>query len=170
MMMEACERSRNECQDDRRKPSTEEEDLILVQQPDKEDDSHNDKSSTFLWTTLRFMTAAALCWSAVQMIQTNRSSSTAFTPRRRLTEDTVPDYMEPVLADLRAREKLFEDTPPEEIKYWFEYTGPLQVRGWNMWLCFFTREWVGGYQTKYMHSSSQDQSHPLLEDTQNRYF
>lgn len=28
--------------------------------------------------------------------------------------------------DLAARKKLFDETPPEEVKYWFEYTGPLQ--------------------------------------------
>ena len=51
--------------------------------------------------------------------------------RRRLsvmTEDAdVPLYMNDLMANLRERQKLFEDTPPEEVKYWFEYTGPLQV-------------------------------------------
>jgi len=48
---------------------------------------------------------------------------------RRLTAvmgETVPSYMNDLNEDLKARKKLFEDTPPEEIKYWFEYTGPLQ--------------------------------------------
>lgn len=52
--------------------------------------------------------------------------------RRRLAAtmgDAVPPYVEPLLSDLRARKKLFEDAPPEEIKYWFEYSGPLQVSG-----------------------------------------
>jgi hypothetical protein len=35
--------------------------------------------------------------------------------------------MEYLMKDLDARKKLFEETPPEEVKYWFEYTGPLQV-------------------------------------------
>ena len=51
-------------------------------------------------------------------------------PRRRLTAvmgDTIPSYMETLMKDLRERKKLFQDTPPEEVKYWFEYTGPLQV-------------------------------------------
>jgi hypothetical protein len=30
------------------------------------------------------------------------------------------------LDELKTRVKLFADTPPEEVKYWFEYTGPLQ--------------------------------------------
>jgi hypothetical protein len=48
---------------------------------------------------------------------------------RRLSAmgDTIPSYVEPLMADLKGRKKLFEETPPEEIKYWFEYTGPLQV-------------------------------------------
>ena len=41
--------------------------------------------------------------------------------------DAVPGYMEPLMNDLRDRKKLFDETPPEEVKYWFEYTGPLQV-------------------------------------------
>ena len=62
--------------------------------------------------------------------------------RRRLTQesqqrnavkvmlgDTIPSYMKPLLnKDLKERKKLFDDTPPEEVKYWFEYTGRLQVR------------------------------------------
>jgi len=30
------------------------------------------------------------------------------------------------MKDLAEREKLWAETPPEEVKYWFEYTGPLQ--------------------------------------------
>ena len=50
---------------------------------------------------------------------------------RRLTAvmgDVVPSYMNDLNRDLEARKKLFDETPPEEVKYWFEYTGPLQVR------------------------------------------
>ncbi len=36
--------------------------------------------------------------------------------------------MKGLMEDLKARKKLMEETPPEEVKYWFEYTGPLQVR------------------------------------------
>jgi hypothetical protein len=39
-----------------------------------------------------------------------------------------PSYMKGLMEDLKARKKLMEETPPEEVKYWFEYTGPLQVR------------------------------------------
>ena len=51
-------------------------------------------------------------------------------PRRRLTAimgDVVPSYMDALTKDLKERKKLFDDTPPEEVKYWFEYSGPLQV-------------------------------------------
>lgn len=53
---------------------------------------------------------------------------------RRLTMigDTVPQYMEPLMKDLHERQKLFDETPPEEVKYWFEYTGPLQVSVQNI--------------------------------------
>jgi len=51
---------------------------------------------------------------------------------RRLSEvdesNETPSYMEPLMKDLKERKKLFDETPPEEVKYWFEYTGPLQVR------------------------------------------
>eukprot|EP00536_Pseudo-nitzschia_multiseries_P016948 jgi/Psemu1/247859/estExt_Genewise1.C_13040009 len=40
--------------------------------------------------------------------------------------DVVPSYMDALTKDLKERKKLFDDTPPEEVKYWFEYTGPLQ--------------------------------------------
>jgi hypothetical protein len=39
-----------------------------------------------------------------------------------------PSYMQPLFEDLQERQKLFTDATPEEIKYWFEYTGPMQVR------------------------------------------
>lgn len=43
-------------------------------------------------------------------------------------KDEHPSYMRKLFDDLTSRKKLFEETPPEEIKYWFEYAGPLQVR------------------------------------------
>ena len=50
--------------------------------------------------------------------------------RRRLTAvigEIIPSYMKELNVDLAERKKLFDDTPPEEVKYWFEYRGPLQV-------------------------------------------
>lgn len=54
--------------------------------------------------------------------------------RLSMLEVSPPRYMEPLMTDLRERNKLFDETPPEEVKYWFEYTGPLQVRKrvWNV--------------------------------------
>jgi len=48
--------------------------------------------------------------------------------RRRLAESgkSPPSYMKDLMEDLKARKKLMEETPPEEVKYWFEYTGPIQ--------------------------------------------
>lgn len=48
--------------------------------------------------------------------------------RRLSSKEDPPSYMEDLFEDLKARKKLMEETPPEEVKYWFEYTGPLQVR------------------------------------------
>jgi hypothetical protein len=41
--------------------------------------------------------------------------------------ENPPSYMKELMEDLKGRKKLMEETPPEEVKYWFEYTGPLQV-------------------------------------------
>jgi hypothetical protein len=66
----------------------------------------------------------------------NNNSSAAVHPevgRRRLEATNNPinaeptPYMEDLFADLQARKKLFDDTPAQEIKYWFEYSGALQV-------------------------------------------
>ena len=56
--------------------------------------------------------------------------------RRRLQsagDGSSPSYMAPLFDELKERRKLMEETPPEEIKYWFEYTGPLQVRESMTW-------------------------------------
>ena len=68
--------------------------------------------------------------------------------RRRLTGVTgekTPSYMNDLNEDLKARKKLFEDTPEEEIKYWFEYSGPLQVS---------TMEKVTAKELLFLESSS----------------
>jgi hypothetical protein len=100
-------------------------------------------STMVWWTGLKFLAAAAFCVSANQL-HTAASSAAGneengmmpttghHTASRRLQEqlgtNPVPSYMTKLMDDLKARKKLFEDTPPEEIKYWFEYSGPLQVR------------------------------------------
>ena len=57
-------------------------------------------------------------------------SPSAHNGGRRLSEiskKNPPSYMKELMKDLEARTKLMTETPPEEVKYWFEYTGPLQV-------------------------------------------
>jgi hypothetical protein len=48
--------------------------------------------------------------------------------------------MEPLMKDLKERKKLMEETPPEEVKYWFEYTGSLQV-------CLYSRPNIFNHET-----------------------
>jgi len=45
---------------------------------------------------------------------------------RRLSTAVGNDHIESLHSDLAARQKLFDDAAPGEIKYWFEYSGPLQ--------------------------------------------
>jgi hypothetical protein len=44
-----------------------------------------------------------------------------------VSKENPPSYMKDLLEDLKSRTKLMDETPPAEVKYWFEYTGPLQV-------------------------------------------
>ena len=76
------------------------------------------------WSILKTLAACALLYSAAVTWNTQGDH------RRRLSMvgDGTPSYMEALFQDLRERKKLFDETPPEEVKYWFEYTGPLQVR------------------------------------------
>lgn len=114
---------------------------------------NNDRSasSSTLWTGLKLATAALLLWSAaVHRLDKKTAAATetmmtdawdephgsSITSRRLQAVEggldggvtTVPSYMDGLMQDLAARKKLFDDTPPEEVKYWFEYAGPLQVR------------------------------------------
>jgi hypothetical protein len=87
--------------------------------------SSSNNSSNALWTPLKLIASAILLYTAFS----GTAADDGAIGGRRLTAlgDTVPSYMDALMADLRARKKLFEETPPEEVKYWFEYTGPLQV-------------------------------------------
>jgi hypothetical protein len=82
-----------------------------------------------LWFSVKTLAAIALLYHAFGGDGTIMSADNASTMSRRLTAvgDSIPFYMTALMDDLKARKKLFEDTPPEEVKYWFEYTGPLQV-------------------------------------------
>jgi hypothetical protein len=102
--------------------------------------------STAPWrVALKFLAAAGFAAGAVSRYQ--KMNAASISPNadpsiiisdesaqrhRRLSEvsligDAVPSYMDKTVEDLKSREKLFSETPEKEIKYWFEYTGPLQV-------------------------------------------
>lgn len=91
-------------------------------------------------SAIKLVISSALLWSALSTYQASLGMSesdihsklpTEFGGGRRrlasIAKNHVPGYMKPIMEELRERKKLFEDTPPEEVKYWFEYAGPLQV-------------------------------------------
>mmetsp|Transcript_81442 Transcript_81442/g.122362 ORF Transcript_81442/g.122362 Transcript_81442/m.122362 type:complete len:742 (-) Transcript_81442:95-2320(-) len=83
-------------------------------------------STSRMATVAKSLVACAFLYSAATTF--SNGNTTVEEPRRQLSMvgDSTPTYMEPLLKDLRERKKLFDETPPEEVKYWFEYTGPLQ--------------------------------------------
>jgi hypothetical protein len=87
--------------------------------------------SSPLMSALKLVAASAFLWSAFSTFASSNVSPVAAESHRRLSQvpigDTIPSYMEPLIKDLKERKKLMEETPPEEVKYWFEYTGSLQV-------------------------------------------
>lgn len=91
-------------------------------------------------TALKLVAAGAFLFSAVTTYNTHSNGAVAAEPHRRLTQvvvgDAIPTYMDPLMKDLKERKKLMEETPPEEVKYWFEYTGALQVCS-SSWLYIF---------------------------------
>ena len=90
-------------------------------------------------SALKCIAASALLYSAVVTWSGHGSNVYDATAgaRRQLSMvgDSIPSYMDGLMKELRERQKLFEETPPEEVKYWFEYTGPLQV-------CSIALTWV----------------------------
>jgi len=100
------------------------------QQHISEDDATSQRSSALV-TGLKLVAAAGFLLSALNGLSSQGGASAAVeaegAPHRRLLEvDETPSYMGSLLKDLKERKKLFEETPPEEVKYWFEYTGALQ--------------------------------------------
>lgn len=89
------------------------------------------RRSSPIWTALKLMAAGAFLFSAITTYSRSNNAAPKLEPHRRLTQvvvgDAIPTYMDPLMKDLKARKKLMEETPPEEVKYWFEYTGALQV-------------------------------------------
>jgi hypothetical protein len=96
----------------------------------KEEQETPQRSSPVM-SALKIVAASAFLWSAFSTFATSHASPALAESHRRLTQvslgDTIPSYMEPLMKDLKERKKLMEETPPEEVKYWFEYTGSLQV-------------------------------------------
>ena len=92
------------------------------------EETYNKSSSVV--TAMKLVAAGVFLFSAVTTLSRN-ASAPHDEPHRRLAQvivgDSIPTYMEPLMKDLKARKKLMEETPPEEVKYWFEYTGALQV-------------------------------------------
>lgn len=101
------------------------------------DDHSNAPSESMAMFTLKIAASVLLLWSSFTTLSLRNGDGSLSLwnvddqLHRRLTEaavgDSIPTYMEPMMKDLRERKKLMEETPPEEVKYWFEYTGPLQV-------------------------------------------
>jgi len=91
-------------------------------------DISSSKSSS-LMMLLKLAASSLLLWSAFSTYQSNSVSNSSIS-HRRLTQvsvgDYMPAYMKSLMDDLKKRRKLMEETPPDEVKYWFEYAGPLQ--------------------------------------------
>jgi hypothetical protein len=102
--------------------------------------------SSSSWNAVKYILSAVLLTNAITTAyylfspqgygapqQDGLTSVWADFPHRRLEslvkpdKGYVPSYMIPIREELVARKKLMEETPKEEIKYWFEYAGPLQV-------------------------------------------
>lgn len=102
--------------------------------PESNHELEEERSSrSKLVSSIKLVASAALLVSSVMTYQSSvvsrQDPATAndVNFRRRLASLTgIPSYMEELTKDLAERKKLFDDTPPEEVKYWFEYTGPLQ--------------------------------------------
>ena len=122
-------------------------------------------------TAIKLLAASALLVGTATSFTSNTTNSNSAVHRRLLqVGDTIPSYMTDLMLELKERKKLMEETPPEEIKYWFEYTGPLQVSHDSVELYalpVLARNWLARCGemriTIIIHSSSEVQSHPLLD-------
>jgi len=95
-------------------------------------------SNNSVWTGLKSLAAGVFFYSAYMTWRNNNNGAgvmdygRAFRRQLSIVGDSIPLHMEGLMKELRERQKLFEETPPEEVKYWFEYTGPLQV-SYQIW-------------------------------------
>lgn len=96
---------------------------------EKESGAH-EASSSRIAAACKVLVSITLLVSSVHTYQSRNATSVQNADHRRRLSfvSDSPSYMEDLMEDLKEREKLFDETPPEEVKYWFEYTGPLQVR------------------------------------------
>lgn len=85
-------------------------------------------SSSRIAAACKVLVSITLLVSSVHTYQSRNATSVQNADHRRRLSfvSDSPSYMEDLMEDLKEREKLFDETPPEEVKYWFEYTGPLQ--------------------------------------------
>lgn len=122
---------------------------MTVETTSSDESSSSSTRLSWGWTSAKFITAACLCWNAHSMYFSSNASENMPVEslhHRRLTEiDTthlpppaqsspLASFLAPLYKDLYEREQLFANTPPEEVKYWFEYAGPLQVRVYRSFL------------------------------------
>lgn len=109
-------------------PLQEETDKAVVDDSAKINEIVKESSSSAM-TWLKVAAASVFLFTAVSTYQYQLESASI--AKRRLTQvssgNSVPSYIKPLMEDLKERKKLMLETPPEEVKYWFEYTGPLQV-------------------------------------------
>ena len=87
---------------------------------------HQPQAPSRTGTALKLLCSAALLVGAAHTVYTNGGSEGSNAARRRLLT-SKPSYVDDINQELKDRQKLFDETPPEEVKYWFEYSGPLQV-------------------------------------------
>jgi hypothetical protein len=100
----------------------------VVPPPSHEEESLPQGSSLSIMTAIKLLTASALLVGTATTFTSNTTDSNSAIHRKLLqVGDTIPSYMNDLMLELKERKKLMEETPPEEVKYWFEYTGPLQV-------------------------------------------
>jgi hypothetical protein len=94
-------------------------------------EQNRQEKSSKLISFLKLVASGALLVSSIVTYNANRAALSTHSLvdfRRHLSSVShLPTYMKDLMSDLDARKKLFDETPPEEVKYWFEYTGPLQV-------------------------------------------
>ena len=107
---------------------------------------------------VKLLAAALLAFAAVSLRHRKQAQQSIHRRLSEVSEGSMPSYLQPLMDDLEEREKLFRETPEKEVKYWFEYTGPLQVSSSPSIRRALER------RIPQMHSSSEDQSHPLLEE------